>query len=77
MLKTRDVAKDCYEECEPGSTGFIRPDFDRGETLIGFQGVLETAKVLADEGKIIILDLHHENQTGRKLLDSIKFIRVR
>lgn len=44
---------------------------------IGFQGVLETAKVLTDEGKIIILDLHHENQTGRKLLDSIKFIRVR
>lgn len=73
----RNVAQEVYEHCKIGATGWIRPDFTRGETLNGFQSTLIAAKVLQEHGKIIIQEIHCENQTGHKFVDAIKFVRLR
>lgn len=74
----RDLAKEAYEACAIGATGWMRPDPKRGETLEGFQAVAEiSAPALQDAGLIIIQELHREAQTGHRLVDVIKFMRLR
>ena len=73
----RDVAKECYKNCEIGSVGFIRPDIEHGETLEGFKDVLLAAQVMQENGQILIQNVHHESQTGNRYVDSIKFMRVK
>lgn len=72
----RDVAQESYSNCKVGATGWIRPDFARGETLDGFQSVLLVAEVLQEDRKILIQEVHRESQTGRKLIDAIRFMRL-
>lgn len=74
----RDLAKEAYEACAVGATGWMRPDRERGETLEAFQAVAEiSAPALQDAGLISIQELHPENQTGRRLVDAIRFVRLR
>lgn len=74
----RDLAKDAYENCAIGATGWMRPDPRLGETLEGFQAVAEiSAPALQDAGLIILQELHRESRSGRRLVDAIKFVRLR
>lgn len=73
----RDIAKEAYEACDVGATGWMRPDSTKGESIDGFQAVVEiTAPALQDEGLIIIQEMHRESQTGQQLVDAIRFIRL-
>lgn len=73
----RDVVKECYENCEVGAVGFIKPDPARGDTLERFQADLLAAQVMHDNGQIFIQQTHHESQTGHKYIDFIKFLRLK
>lgn len=74
----RDLAKEAYEACAIGAIGWMRPDPARGETISAFQSVAQvSAPALQDAGVIIIQEMHKENQTGRRLVDAIKFVRLR
>jgi hypothetical protein len=73
----RDVAQESYDNCKIGAIGWIRPDLARGETLEVFQSVLLAAKALQESGKILIQEMHRESYTGHRLVDAIKFMRVR
>lgn len=74
----RDIAKEAYESCSIGSVGWMRPDSAKGETISAFQAVAQiSAPALQDAGLIIIQELHRESQTGQRLVDAIKFVRLR
>ena len=73
----RDVAKECYENCEVGAVGFIKPDPSLGETLQDFQAVSLVAQIMQENGQIFIQKQHRESHTGQRHIDSIQFLRVR
>lgn len=74
----RDIAKEAYEACPVGGTGWMRPDLSRGETLAGFQMVAEmSAPAMQEAGIILVQEMHRESQTGHRMVDAIKFMRVR
>lgn len=74
----RDIAKEAYEACPIGGTGWMRLDATRGETLATFQAVAEvSAPAMQEAGIIFIQEMHRESQTGNRMVDAIKFMRVR
>lgn len=74
----RDIAREAYEACAVGGTGWMRPDLSRGETLATFQTVAEiSAPAMQEAGIIFIQEMHRESQTGQRMVDAIKFMRVR
>ncbi len=74
----RDIAKEAYDACAVGGTGWMRPDISRGETLMAFQAVAEvSAPAMQDAGIIFIQEIHRESQTGNRMVDAIQFMRVR
>ena len=74
----RDIANEAYEACAVGAIGWMKPDPDKGETLDAFQTVVEvTVPAMERDGLIRILDLHKESHTGLRLVDLVKFKRLR
>lgn len=74
----RDIAKETYEACAVGATGWMRPDTTKGESIDGFQYVAKvSAPALQDAGLIVIQEMHRESQTGEQLVDAISFIRLK
>lgn len=74
----RDIAKESYEACAIGAIGWMRPDSTKGESIDGFQAVVEnSAPALHNQGLIIIQEMHRESHTGQRLVDAIKFVRLR
>ena len=73
----RDIAKECYENCEIGAVSVIRPDLERGETFEDFQSDVKAAEVMQLNGQISISDIHKESQTGHRYVDSIMFKRLK
>jgi hypothetical protein len=56
----------------------MRPDLSRGETLASFQMVAEiSASAMQEAGIIFIQEMHRESQTGQRMVDAVKFMRVR
>ncbi len=70
------LAEQAYEACSVGSVGWMRPSSSCASGLEQFQDVEIAAEVLESEGRISILSLHRENQTGKKLIDAIQFRRL-
>lgn len=74
----RDIAKEAYEACPVGGTGWMRPDASRGETLAMLETVAEvSAPAMQVAGIIFIQEMHRESHTGQQMVDAIKFMRVR
>ena len=73
----RDIAQACYEACEVGSVGFMRPDPALGEKVSDFGAVLIAAGIMQEDGRILIQNIHHESESGNKMVDMIKFYRLR
>lgn len=72
----RDIAKEAYENCAVGATAYIRPDSARGEKVDNFQGVIIVAEAMQADRKIVIQEVHRESQTGHRLIDAIRFMRL-
>lgn len=72
----RDIAKAAYEGIEPGQSGFMRPDAGNG-SLEAFQSVEVAAQAMQQDGLILIKEVHRETGSGRRLIDSIQFMRVK
>lgn len=74
----RDLAKEAYEACPVGGIGWMRPDASRGESLETFQAVAEvSAPAMQEAGIIFIQEMHRESHTGQRMIDAIRFMRVR
>lgn len=73
----RDVVQAAYDACEVGATGWIRPDPKLGETIEGFQSAIIGAKVMQENRLIHIEMLHEESQSGHKMIDAIKFVKLK
>lgn len=72
----RDIAKEAYENCAIGATAYICPDPARGEKVENFQDVIIVAEAMQADSKIAIQEVHHESQTGYRLIDAIRFVRL-
>lgn len=73
----RDVAKEAYEKCHVGSSGWMRPDPTKGESVAEFQAVVKVAQTMESDGLIVIDELHLESQSGSRHVDAICFTRMR
>lgn len=74
----RDLAKEAYEACSIGASAWMRPDPSKGDTLQSFQAVAKiSAPAMQESGIIFIQEMHRESQTGNRMVDAIKFMRVR
>lgn len=73
----RDVLKEAYDQCLPNTSKWVGPDKTRGESLEAFQSVLHAAKLMEDEGLIVVQEVHRESQTAARHADRIKFLRVK
>ncbi len=54
----------------------MRPDDGDGQ-LEQFQSVLVVALAMQQDGLILVQRVHRESSSGRQLIDSIQFIRVK
>lgn len=71
-----DLMNEAYLNCSVGETSWVRPAPERKITLMDFQAVEVSAKAMQQDGKIHIEELHRESQTGNRLIDGIKFVRI-
>lgn len=71
-----DIAKAAYEALETGHSGFMRPGAGH-DALAHFQSVHEAALAMHKDGLIFIQRVHRESSSGRHLIDSIQFMRVK
>jgi hypothetical protein len=72
----RDVAKAAYEGLAPGHSGFMKPDAGL-DALEQFQSVYDAALAMQQDRLILIQKIHRKSSSGRQLIDSIKFMRVK
>lgn len=72
----RDIAKAAYEGLETGHSGFMRPDAGH-DAIEQFQSVHGAAVAMQKDGLIFIQRVHRESSSGRQLIDSIQFMRVK
>ena|ERR1017187_6594949 len=71
----RDPLTEAYPRTPVGSEGIAKlADL---QSLDGFQVVVVSAQSWEIEGRIKILDMHRESQSGRKLVDFIRFSRLK
>lgn len=73
----RDLFAAAYAACEVGAVGWARPDRPLGFDLEKFQSVILAAEDMESDGKISILTVHRESQSGEKLIDAIQFRRLK
>ncbi len=71
----RDPLQDAYDATKVGGVGFVR-QADM-QTLEGFQAVVTAAEIWAADGRIRIIQLHKETQTGKHYVDLIQFERLK
>lgn len=55
----------------------MRHDPALGENLEIFQNVLLDAQLMMKDGKIQILEVHHENQSASRFVDYIRFVHMK
>ena len=73
----RNVAQDAYDKIKVGETGWMKPNFDIGETLQGFQQAAYAATVMQEDGLIHVVTMHRESTTGHRMVDLIQFTKLR
>lgn len=73
----RNVAMQAYEKAQVGKSSLMRPDPAKGESLEGFQAVVQAAHTMQENGLILVQELHRESQSGKKLVDAIRFMRMK
>ena len=71
------VIDDAYESCKIGSTVWIKPDCDKGQTLEMFQIDVNHAEELERKGYIKILHIHIESETSLSYTDLIQFVKLK
>ncbi|MGV7207938.1 hypothetical protein ACLB1G_08780 [Oxalobacteraceae bacterium A2-2] len=69
----RDIAKEVYGKMKIGGVAWIRPVTAKGDTLESFQGALDGAQKLADEGLINIEKVQRQSDG---LVDAIRILRL-
>ncbi len=70
------IAIQAYEKCGVGQQGSIRPKEDDDSALEEFQHEVAIAERLEREGKIRIIIIHKESQTGHDYVDIVLFERL-
>lgn len=73
----RSIANQAYIATEIGAQGVMRHDPALGENLEIFQNVLLDAQLMMKDGKIQILEVHHENQSASRFVDYIRFVHMK
>jgi hypothetical protein len=73
----RNLAMSAYEATPIKAVGVMKPDSDLGETIEGFQAVILEAERMANSGLISITLVHHESTSGHRLIDLIRFTRLK
>lgn len=73
----RNVAMQAYEKTQVGKSGWMSPDPAKGESLEAFQAVVRAAHTMQENGLILIQELHRESQSGKELVDAIRFMRMK
>jgi hypothetical protein len=71
-----DPLQDAYDRTPVDGIGGAATPADVQE-LEGFKAVVTTAQIWEAEGLIKILDLHRESQTTNRLVDFIRFRRLK
>ncbi|MES2116800.1 MAG: hypothetical protein V4578_16685 [Pseudomonadota bacterium] len=69
----RDIAKEVYDKMKIGGTAWIRPVTAKGDTMSSFQGALDSAKQLAEEGLINIEKVQRQEDG---LIEAIRILRL-
>jgi len=69
----RDIANEVYGKMKIGAVAWIRPVSAKGDTLESFQGALESALKLAEEGLINIEKVQRQSDG---LVDAIRILRL-
>ena len=73
-METEPLAR-AYISAGMGGDVWMRPD--PGQTLEAFQAVVAAAEAWEAIERIRILEIREENQTGRRLIDAVRFRRLR
>ena len=76
-MSFQDVLKVAYEKTEVGATTWVRPTHATGLDLQSFQAVEYAADSMALDGFIHIQEKHRESQTGARMIDGIRFTRLK
>lgn len=69
----RDIAKEVYDKMKIGGTAWIRPVTAKGDTLDSFQGALDSAKLLAEEG---LINIEKVQRQADGLIEAIRILRL-
>ena len=73
----RDALNEAYKGCQVGDSKWVTLDATGGETLEDFQCVLHSAEVMQTDGLIHIQEALSESYSGKRLIDRIKFTRLK
>lgn len=69
----RDIANEVYTKMKVGSIAWIKPVAAKGDTLESFQGALDSAKLLEQEG---LIDIQKVQRQAEGLIDAIRILRL-
>jgi hypothetical protein len=70
-----EVLSKTYIWTRVGEEGWLRPD--ASQTLDDFQSVVAAAEAWESLRQIQILEIHEETHTGRRLIDAVRFRRLK
>ena len=74
----RDVLKDEYDNTQIGArSALVKPGDLTDDHLQSFQAVVDAAESMVQEGLITDLEKHRESETGSRLIDAIRFTRLK
>ncbi len=74
----RDVLKDEYDNTQIGAkSAWVRPGDLTDVHLQSFQAVVAAAELMVEGGLITDLTKHRESETGSRLIDAIRFTRLK
>ncbi|KQQ32984.1 hypothetical protein ASF61_12920 [Duganella sp. Leaf126] len=69
----RDIAKEVYTKMKIGSVSWIKPVTAKGDTIESFQGALDSARQLEEEG---LIDVQKVQRQADGLIDAIRILRL-
>ncbi|KQN67642.1 hypothetical protein ASF04_17820 [Duganella sp. Leaf61] len=69
----RDIAKEVYTKMKVGSVAWVKPVAAKGDTIESFQGALDSAKLLEEEG---LIDVQKVTRQADGLIDAIRILRL-
>lgn len=72
----KDILKEAYDRCAPGSKGTVSAKGRGIADLEDFQVVKLVAEDMQNRGLIHIVDLRRESYTGQRYINAIVFLRL-